>query len=185
MQNTTGMCPICQASSPPFKALRSWAVYSGPIRKAIHSLKFEGNMSLGEVLARPLIELVERLGWRLDILTPVPASLARKKRRGYNQASMLALPLALGCGIHYQSRSLVKIKDTPTQVGLTATQRRDNVREAFQARRSFVEGKSVLVVDDVTTSGATMLACAEALLGAGAQQVYGLTLARAVQENVV
>jgi len=118
-------------------------------------------------------------------LTPVPISLARKKARGYNQASILALPIALGCAITYQPSSLVKVKNTPSQVGLTAAQRRENVRQAFQARPEIVRGRSVLVVDDVTTSGATMLACAEALLRAGALQVYGLTLARATLENVV
>jgi competence protein ComFC len=180
-----GKCSECTIAPPPYQALRSWAVYSGPIRKAIHSLKYKGDISLGEALARPLIELVDQLGWKFDILAPVPISLARKKRRGYNQASILALPLALGCSKTYQPRSLVKVQNTPTQVGLTAVQRRENVRQAFRARPSLVQGKTVLVVDDVTTSGATMLACAEALLRAGAQQVYGLTLARAVLENVL
>jgi len=185
MQEAAGKCPECQASMPPFSALRSWAVYSGPVRKAILRLKYMGDIALGEVLSRPLIELVKQLSWKPDLMTPVPASLARRKRRGYNQASMLALPVALGCGITYQPGALVKTKNTPTQVGLTAAERRDNVRGAFQARRHYVEGKSVLVVDDITTSGATIRACADALLRAGARQVYGLTLARAVLENVV
>jgi len=180
-----GRCSDCQATPPAFTALRSWAVYTGSVRSAIHSLKYKGDISLGEILSRPLIELVDRLGWEFDLLTPVPISLARKKQRGYNQASLLALPLALGCAVTYQPRSLVKVQNTPSQVGLTAVQRRENVRQAFQARPDFVRGKIVLVVDDVTTSGATMLACAEALLRAGAQKVYGLTLARAVLENVV
>jgi ComF family protein len=185
MLDAPGKCPDCLATPPPFTALRSWAVYSGPVRKAIHSLKYKGDITLGEILSRPLIELVGRLGWKFDLLTPVPISLARKKMRGYNQSSILALPLALGCAVTYQPRSLVKILNTPTQVGLTAVQRRENVRQAFQARPNLVRSKTVLVVDDVTTSGATMLACAEALLRAGAQKVYGLTLARAVLENVV
>jgi competence protein ComFC len=179
-----GRCPECRVSPPPYTALRSWAVYGGPVRKAIHSLKYKGDISLGESLSRPLIELVDRLGWNFDLLTPVPIGLARKKRRGYNQASILALPLALGCEVNYQPRALAKVQNTPSQVGLTAVQRRENVRQAFQARPQFVRGKTVLVVDDVTTSGATMLACAEALSRAGARQVYGLTLARAVLEQV-
>jgi competence protein ComFC len=179
-----GRCPECRISPPPFTALRSWAVYSGPVRKAIHSLKYKGDISLGESLSRSLIELLDRLGWSFDLLTPVPISLARKKMRGYNQASILALPLALGCEVNYQPRALVKVQNTPSQVGLTAVQRSENVRQAFQACPKIVRGKTVLVVDDVTTSGATMHACAEALLRAGAQQVYGLTLARAVLEQV-
>jgi competence protein ComFC len=181
---TPGTCPDCRANPPPYTALRSWAVYGGPVRKAILSLKYKGDITLGEILSRPLIELVEELGWNLDVLTPVPIGLARKKRRGYNQASILALPLALGCAVNYQPRALVKVHNTPSQVGLTAAQRKENVRQAFQARPQFVRGKNVLVVDEVTTSGATMHACAEALLRAGARQVYGLTLARAVLEQV-
>lgn len=182
--NAPGRCPDCRVSPPPYTALRSWAMYGGPVRKAIHSLKYKGDISLGEILSRPMIELVERLGWNFDLLTPVPISLARKKRRGYNQASILALPLALGCAVNYLPGALVKVQNTPSQVGLTAVQRRENVRQAFQARPDLVLGKTVLVVDDVTTSGATMHACAEALLRAGARQVYGLTLARAVLEQV-
>lgn len=185
MLDAPGKCLDCQLTPPSYTALRSWAVYSGPVRKAIHNLKYKGDISLGGVLSRNLVELVDRLGWRFDLLTPVPIGLARKKARGYNQASMLALPLALGCAVPYQPHSLVKVRDNPSQVGLSAVQRRENVRQAFQARPNLVRGKTVLVVDDVTTSGATMLACAEALLRAGAQQVYGLTLARAVLENVV
>ena len=182
---TPGKCPDCLTTPPPYMALRSWAKYSGPVREAILNLKYKGDISLGEVLSRPLIELVNQMSWRFDLVTPVPISLARKKARGYNQASILALPIALGCALTYQPSSLVKVKNTPSQVGLTAAQRRENVRQAFQARPEIVRGRSVLVVDDVTTSGATMLACAEALLRAGALQVYGLTLARATLENVV
>jgi competence protein ComFC len=183
--NTPGKCPECLLSPPAYTALRSWAVYAGPVREAIHSLKYKGDISLGEVLSRNLLELVEHLNWRVDLLTPVPISLARRKARGYNQASMLALPLALGCSVTYQPQSLVKMREVPTQVGLTAEQRRVNVRQAFQARSELVLGKSVLVVDDITTSGATMQSCAEALINAGAQQVYGLTLARAVLEEAI
>ena len=179
-----GKCPDCQVSPPPYTALRSWAVYSGPVRKAIHSLKYKGDISLGEILSRSLVELADRLGWKFDLLTPVPISLARKKMRGYNQASILALPLALGCAVNYQPRSLAKVQNIPSQVGLTAVQRRENVRQAFHACPRLVRGKTVLVVDDVTTSGATMTACAETLLRAGARQVYGLTLACGVLEQV-
>jgi len=185
MMSSAGICSDCQRDPPPFKALRSWAIYTGPVREAILSLKFKGELSLGEVLSRNLVELMQRVDWRVDLITPVPISLARKKARGYKQASILALPLAIGFGIKYRPRSLVKVREIPSQVGLSALQRRENVRQAFQARSKDVQDQTVLVVDDITTSGATMYACAEALLRAGAQQVYGLTLARAALGNVV
>jgi ComF family protein len=157
-------------------------VYQESLRKAILRLKFAGDLSLGELLARPMLDMLFRFGWQVDLVTPVPMGVARKLKRGYNQAALLALPLALGAGIAYRPQSLRKVRETPSQIGLGLTQRWENVAGAFQAREMIVSGKSVLVVDDVTTSGATMQACAQALSEAGARQVYGLTLARTVSE---
>jgi ComF family protein len=163
--------------------LRSWAVYQGGLRNAIHRLKYAGDLALGEILARPLLEMLQLLQWDFDLVAPVPISLARKKMRGYNQASMLALPIALGSGAVYRPQALQKVQDSPSQVGLTAAQRRLNVQAAFRAQENYAAGKAVLVIDDITTSGATMEACSNALLRAGARQVFGLTLARAVLDN--
>lgn len=176
---SAGLCALCQDCPPPYKALRSWAVFSGALRNALHRLKYQGDIALGEILARPLIEMLNSLNWELDMITPVPLGVARRKERGYNQAALLAIPLSLGCGKTYEPRALSKIRETSSQVGLTWVQRRENVIEAFRARTNYVNGKSVLVVDDVTTSGATLEACAHALIEAGARQVYCLTLARA------
>lgn len=173
------LCEACRVSKPVFMALRSWAIYQGALRKAIHCLKYEGDLSLGDVLARPMIDMLKRLGWQVDLVVPVPISPARKAERGYNQAALLAFPLALGSGIPYRSKALIKIRETRSQVGLNAAQRRENVAEAFEASESLVRDRCVLVVDDVTTTGATMQVCAEALIAARAREVYGLTLARA------
>jgi ComF family protein len=152
------------------------------VRNAIHRLKYRRDIALGEVLARPMIECFQSVGWQVDLVTPVPLGVARYAERGYNQAALLARPLALSCGLRYASQALIKIKDTRSQVGLGIEQRRENVAGAFMAQNRFVEGRSVLVVDDVTTSGATLEACAVALMSAGAKMVYCLTLARA-REN--
>jgi len=173
-------CARCRGQQSLFYAARSVAPYTGSIRNAIRQLKFAGDMALGEALARPMIDLLDKLEWGVDLVVPVPAGSARRKIRGYNQAALLALPLALGCGLPYRPKALKKVKDTPTQVGLSAAERRDNVRDAFQAAGDLAAGKRILVVDDVMTSGATLNACAQALLHQGALQVYGLTLARAI-----
>jgi ComF family protein len=128
-----------------------------------------------------MIALLGDMCWPVDLVTAVPIGTARKKERGYNQAALLALPLALGSGIPYSSKGLIKIRETRSQVGLNVQQRNENVFGVFRANSRLVNGKYVLVVDDVTTSGATMQACARALLEAGACGVYGLTLARAVR----
>lgn len=174
------LCSNCREHPPSFKALRSWAVFSGPLRKALHRLKYEKNIGLGFVYSQPLIKFFETLGWEVDLVTPVPMGIASRRQRGYNQASVLAFPLALGIQKPFKPRALRKIRETTSQVNLSYEQRLINVIGAFQSNEKFVRGKSVLIVDDVTTSGATMEACASALNDAGARKVYGLTLARTI-----
>jgi ComF family protein len=123
------------------------------------------------------------LNWAVDLVAPVPLSAARQAERGYNQATLLARPLALATGLAYQPQALRKIRETPSQVGLSADQRRDNVQGVFWANPGIVLDKSVLVVDDVITSGATFGACVQALIDGGASRVYGLSLARAVHQD--
>ena len=178
---SAGLCDSCQAVLPHYTALRAWAYFDGPVRNAIHALKYKRDISLGEVLSRPMITCIQNQQWSIDVVVPVPLGSERLSQRGYNQAALLAFPLALGLGLPYRPRALQKIRETPSQVGLTMLERRTNVAGAFQARREDVLDQSILLVDDVTTSGATLDECATAMLQAGAGQVYGLTLARAVE----
>jgi competence protein ComFC len=173
-----GLCALCKSAPPACTAIRSWAIYSGPIRNAIHRLKYDGDMALAERIARPLIDVLATVQWEMDAVVPVAISRSRQAQRGYNQAGLLARPLALSAGLPFQPKWLNKVRDTSTQVGLSAVERRANVSGAFSAQ-SEAAGLRILVVDDVTTSGATLNECAAALLCAGAKEVYGLTLARA------
>lgn len=174
----SGICYKCRNSPPSYTSLRSWAIFSGPLRNAIHRLKYKGDIALGEILARPLIEIVYSLSSEIDAVVPVPIGIARKTERGYNQAAILGFPIALGCGIPFRPGWLVKIRETRSQVGLTHSERQENLREAFRANAESVIGKRILIVDDVVTSGATMKACSAALLEGGAAEIYGLSLAR-------
>jgi ComF family protein len=160
--------------------MRSYTVFKGPIREAIHKLKYQRDIGLGEILARPMISALQKLNWPLDIITSVPLGLARFKERGYNQANLLARPIGLFLRIPFSSQVLVRTRETRTQVGLTVTERQDNMAGAFQAKSKNINGKIILVVDDVATSGATFNACAKALLAEGASQIYCFSLARAV-----
>jgi ComF family protein len=182
-QRYAGTCERCRESPPHYLALRSWAAFNGPLRKAIHRLKYKRDITLGETLAQPMIESLGRLDWKIDVVIPVPLGVARQAERGYNQAALLARPIAWNFDWEYEPKSLSRTRETRTQVGLNLEQRRDNVTDAFQASSVSVSGKRVLVVDDVTTSGATMDACASALLKASAKEVYGITLARAVFDH--
>ena len=163
-----------------YTSLRSHTIYTGPIREAIHRLKYHRDLGLGEALSRPMITSLEKLNWSLDIITSVPLGLVRFKERGYNQATLLARPIALCLDIPFSTKALVRNRETRSQVGLTVTERHDNMVDAFRADSILVSGKKVLVVDDVATSGATLNACAKALLNAGADKVYCFSLARAV-----
>lgn len=177
---TPGLCPKCRRAPPTYCALRSWGVFAGSLRVALHRLKYQKDIALGEALSHHLVELLDELNWPVDLITAVPLSKNRLQDRGYNQAGLLAFPMALACRIPYTSDALSRVRETRSQVGLSAEERLHNVKGAFEANASRVNNKTVLVVDDVTTTGATLQACAEALLQSGARQVYGLTLARAL-----
>lgn len=174
-----GICQYCQNKQPFFTGLRSYALFEGPIRKAIHRLKYGGEVSLGVLLAEKLTICYRESGWKADTVIPVPLGVARLRERGYNQAALLARPLALELGIPFQPAGLMRIKETRSQVGLSYEQRRENVQNAFIARKEIVAGKKVLIVDDVATTSATIDTCAQAILSGGACEVYGLTVARA------
>ena len=179
-QSLEKVCQGCAESPPSYVGLRSWAAYTGPLRQAIQRLKYHRDIAMGEILARPLVMYLGILNWPVDLVIPVPASLARLAERGYNQVSLLARPIGLGLELPYRPHALVKVRETRSQVGLSAKERQENVRGVFRADQQIVKGKSVLVVDDVTTTGSTLEECAQALVRVGARQVYGLTLARSV-----
>ena len=173
-------CQRCLALRPLYTSLRSHTVFTGSIREAIHRLKYRRDIGLGEALARPMITSLQKLNWSLDIITSVPLGLARFEERGYNQATLLARPIALSLNLPFSSRILTRTRETRTQVGLSVTERQENMADAFQANSKLSTGKNILVVDDVATSGATLNACAKALLDGGANKIYGFSLARAV-----
>lgn len=179
-QGYPGLCQRCLLERPPYVAIRSWAIFDGPVRAALHRLKYKRDVSLGEILGRPLIGFLQELGWQVDMVIPVPLGVARLRERGYNQTALIARPLALGTGMAYRPQALSRIRETRSQVGLSVLQRKENVTGAFQASPKWSSGRSLLVVDDVATSSATLEACAIALLEAGARQVYGLTVAKAI-----
>ncbi|MBW6466904.1 MAG: ComF family protein [Brevefilum sp.] len=172
------LCADCQANPPPYRAMRNLAVYEGVMRDCIHALKYDSNQGLGEFFCDSLAALVAEGGWAPDLVMPVPLSPMRMAERGYNQAACIAKPLAARLGRRYHPFGIERIRDTPSQVGLSGEARRRNVAGAFKAHLDVVAGKVVLMVDDVMTTGSTMEACAGALLDAGAEGVYCLTLGR-------
>lgn len=174
----SSICVDCQRKPPAFDHVRSVARYENPFRKGIVRLKYHGNAALGEVLSVHLIQLLLSLQWKIDMVLPVPLSESRWKKRGYNQTAYLAYPLSQYFQWPYQPYVLRRTRDTRSQVGLTGEERRENLKDAFFAESSLVQQKSILIVDDVFTTGSTLNTCAQALKQAGAHKVYGITLGR-------
>lgn len=146
-------------------------------------MKYRRNMGLGEAIAMQMTDFVRSLNWKLDVLIPVPLGKNRLKERGYNQVALVARPLAYQLGIRYVPDALWKTRETRSQVGLTISQRSENVQNAYQADSKVIKDKSVLIMDDVATTGSTISACTMALHAAGAKDVYVLTIARALPHH--
>jgi ComF family protein len=167
-------CGRCLGSRPPFRRARSFGLYRGALREAIHLLKFNSVKRL----SGPLGLLLSGLDIpRADCIVPVPLSITTLRRRGFNQTLLVGRALSRARGITLDASTLFKKKDTPSQVGLTRSQRMRNLRGAFAARRG-LDGKRVLLLDDVITTGTTVRECSKALLRAGAREVLALSLAR-------
>ena len=146
-------------------------------------MKYRRNMGFGEAIAMQMADFVRSLHWPIELLIPVPLGKRRLKERGYNQVALVARPLAYQLGLRYEPGALLKARDTRSQVGLSISQRSENVQDAYQADSQVVKGKCVLIMDDVATTGSTISACTTALLSAGAQEVYVLTIARALPHH--
>ena len=177
------MCSDCLASPPKYRALRSWSIFEGPIRNVLHRLKYRRDIGLGEALTPQLADFLTGLQWPIDLMVPVPLGRKRIAERGYNQVSLIARPLAMAMGLAYATDALARSRETRSQVGLTRTERQQNVRSAFCAEQRRVKGRVVLVVDDVATTGSTLSSCAEALYAAGARDVFAFTVSRALPRH--
>jgi ComF family protein len=178
------LCPNCHPPRFAFERARSLTIYDETAVSAILILKYERLEPLARWFARRLAELArsQGQGFAADIVVPVPLHRARERERGYNQAALLAKPLARELRLPYRPVLLQRIRERPTGRILSVEERWEAVRGAFATRPgSQVDNLRVLLVDDVMTTGATLDACARALLAGGAQSVVGLTVARAAR----
>jgi len=181
------LCAACRDHTYAFERARSFALYEGPLIKAILLLKFEQIRPLGNWFASRLREVVEREREALsaDVVVPVPLHHQREKERGYNQAALISQPLAKMLCLPHKAVLLVRTKPRPNKHILSLEERWESVRGAFATRPgSQVDNQRVLLVDDVLTTGATLDACSRALREAGAKAVIGLTVARAIRNPV-
>lgn len=178
-------CPECLDSPPDFSAARAALVYDATSAPLISALKFHDQWA---GLAR-YVQMMLRLGRPLlegaDMLVPVPLHWRRLIARKYNQSALLAYGVSQQTGIVCMPELLTRVRYTRPQMRLDRKTRLANVKHAFavpDARQAMLHDKTVILVDDVVTTGATANACARALLHAGAREVRVLALARTVRE---
>lgn len=181
--NAEKSCVSCRMKNYPFQ-VRSYAWYREPLRHALVQLKYRPDRRFAGWLADRLVEIVEREAWEKLIVIPVPLSRKKFFRRGYNQVDLVASALAHRLELPYKPNAIRRIKDTQSQVGLSPEARMINVQGAFMAEYKKIRGESILIIDDLFTTGATLLACTRALMRAGAVNVYALTVARAEHSNI-
>ena len=180
ISNKRIVCVQCAKTPPVWNQMVSWAVFDGALKKAIHSLKYHKNLAVGAILAEPLEGLVSQAGWEIDLIVPVPLSKSRMRERGYNQSSWIARPLARKLGVPFSDSSVKRVKQTEKQTSLDVNKRFMNLMDAFYANPAKLEKRHVLVIDDVITTRATMHHCTLALLKAGAESAFCLSVARAI-----
>ena len=172
------ICGPCLKDPLPVDWTEAWGCYSGSLERVLQAFKFKRH----DFFADPLAELVERMLRRrgdldFDAVVPVPMHRAKVRRRGYNQADLLARALAKRIGIRCEPALLAKTRDLDPQSKLARSARAANVHDAFLASPR-VTSKKILLVDDVCTTGATIRACAGELLRAGAGRVAAAVVAK-------
>jgi ComF family protein len=173
-----GVCAACRSGLQGFDAAASFGFYEGKLRSLIHLFKYAGMRPLSKPLARCLERAIPA-GATFDAVVPVPLHWRKRWRRGFNQAELLAEEVA---SRHHRPllNALRRVRGSDSQAGLSKTARRRMVQGAFVARKEInLTGKTVLLIDDVMTTGATASACARALKRSGAKSVSLLTVARA------
>ncbi len=179
-QGEGALSPAAIADPPHWDKARAATAFNDASRKLIHSLKYQDNHEAGMAMARMMRGPGRKLIEAADIILPVPLHRRRLWERRFNQAAYLTSMIAKSSKKPWASNILLRQKRTRQQVGLTAEERRKNVRKAFTIepeRRPAIEGKTVLLIDDVRTTGATLAACAETLKDSGAVHVHVLTFA--------
>jgi ComF family protein len=168
----------CPQQPPLLDTITIGYLFEGVLRDAIHALKYERVRRIAEPLGELLVEQIHHRPLHADALVPVPLHPRRMAERGFNQSELLAAPLARASGVPLLRQGLARQRETAHQVGLDARARLDNVREAFVWQHPMPAPARVVLIDDVLTTGATLIACAQALRRAGAREVWALVLAR-------
>jgi len=177
------LCSECAAAPPPFALHRSCARYRGRLKDALLLFKYRSSRPLSRPIGRFVFETHRRneaLWDGVDLIVPVPLHARRERERGFNQAALVAREVGKLAGIAVDSGVLRKTRNAPPQTSLERAGRLVNVRNAYRTvRPERIRGRTVLLIDDVYTTGSTLRECAAVMAAAGAKEVRALTVAQA------
>jgi ComF family protein len=171
------ICGTCRRQPPPWDAARIAFSYEEPIDRLLLALKFHKDLAAGALLGRLLAARLRHPS--VDLIVPIPLASRRQAERSYNQAAELAVQVRRRLGIPIATDALKRVRDTPPQMGLSASARRTNLQGALIADRSKIEGRRIAILDDVVTTGATMAAATRIARAAGAERIEIWAVARA------
>ncbi len=175
---TDGVCDWCLQHPRGFESLLSPFRFEGPIRDAVHALKYRGVRAAADSLGGLMAEYLQTPTVNADVLVPVPLHPRRLRNRGYNQSALLARAISARASLPVLDGHLVRIRNSRPQVEVTSREeRRRNIADNFDCQHD-ASGLAILLVDDVATTGSTLSECARTLKDAGASSVHALTLAR-------
>lgn len=182
---TQKLCSFCFHQRPAFSKAMHLAPYGGKIKAAIKALKYHNQKVLAHKLGHLLAEKIQEDPdfSSCEVVVPVPLFPQKQRERGFNQSALLAQQIARENGWETDFHTLIRIRNTPSQTTLNQQERKENVHQAFQVVSDRLRGKTVLLVDDVFTTGATVGECAEALLQNGSTRVFVITLAAVGQSK--
>ncbi|MGD2048851.1 MAG: ComF family protein [Chloroflexota bacterium] len=181
----TERCSSCQKTPLPLDRIRAATLHVDPVRLVLHKMKYEGFFALSEPLGNLMIKAWPMWQHSFDLVLPIPLHPQRERERGYNQSELLVRQLRKELGWATEPAALKRYRRTRPQLGLTANERRANVRDAFGADSVRVNGKRILLVDDVCTTGSTLASAAEALLNAGARSISAYCLTQAIGNQTI
>ncbi len=180
------LCGQCLMEEKPYALARSVGRYEGTILTAIHKFKYHGKTGIGKALGGIMADFASGI-WEMgtfDLIIPVPLHIKRLRERGFNQAVILARELSKRFHLPLDFSSLKRTRFTPPQVGMGRKERSANVKGAFSITNPRnITGKKILLIDDVYTTGSTLVECSRVLLDANAEAVAILTAARATGEH--
>ena len=179
-------CLNCKNTNHYFKKNVSCFEYTSPISNIIVDYKFNKAKYLGNIFSTFMVQKCIEENLLPDVIIPIPLHKSRLKERGFNQAELLAKDFASKLNVPLLTNCIIRSKNTPKQSLLSPAERAANVQNAFVViDKSSVKNKTILLIDDVYTTGATLSSCAKCLLNAKAKQVYCLTIAHAIKNKAI